>query len=82
MPGFLRKCYTTDTWQDSEDPLGSEYGSVLNMPGLHKVLKRRSIIDTWQGSDCASSFLNGRVTESCEFCVNCIWEIHGILNIP
>ena len=26
-------------------------------------------------------FLNGSVTESCEFCVDCFLEIYGILNM-
>ena len=29
-----------DAWQDSEYSLGSKYGRVLNMSGLHKVLNK------------------------------------------
>ena len=51
MPGLhkiLKKCSTIDAWQDSEYSLGSEYGKVLNMSGLHKVLnKTLRYIDTW-----------------------------------
>ena len=40
-----------DAWQDSEYSSGSKYGKGLNMPGLHKVWTKRSIVDVWQGSD-------------------------------
>ena len=48
------------------------------MAGLNKVFKKtlhyRYLICLY--------FLIGRITESCEFCVNCILEIRGILNMP
>ena len=34
------KMLLIDAWQDSEYSSGSKYGRVLNMPGLHKVLKK------------------------------------------
>ena len=36
----LRKRYIIDVWQGSEYSSGSEYIRILNMPGLHKVLKK------------------------------------------
>ena len=40
-----------DAWQDSEYSLGSKYGRVLNMSGLHKVLNKthhyRYLIVSW-----------------------------------
>ena len=51
MPGLnkvLIKSSTLDVWQDSEYSSGSEYGRVLNMPGLHKILKKTlSYTDIW-----------------------------------
>ena len=48
------------------------------MAGLNKVLKKtlhyRYLIFLY--------FFIARITESCEFCVNCILEILGILNMP
>ena len=41
----LKKRYIIYAWHDSEYSSGSEHGRVLNMPGLHKALKKRSIID-------------------------------------
>ena len=53
---ILKKCCTIDPWQDSEYSSGSEYGRVLNMAGLHKVLnKTLRYIDIWQGFPYASS---------------------------
>ena len=53
---------------------------VLNMAGLHKVLNKtlhyRYLIGFWM-----SLVWNGMVTESSQFCINCILEIHDILNI-
>ena len=43
MPGLhkvLKKCCSIDVWQDSEYSSGSEYGNVLNMPRLCKVLNK------------------------------------------
>ena len=48
------------------------------MAGLNKVLIKtlhyRYLI--------CLQFLIGKITESYEFCVNCILEIRGILNMP
>ena len=68
--GSLRKRYIIDSWQGSEYSSSSEYGNVLNLPGLHKVLKKNSLVLKWQGY------------RSCEFCANFILEIHGIINMP
>ena len=35
-----KKYWTTDAWQDSEYSSGSEYGKVLNIPWLHKILNK------------------------------------------
>ena len=43
MPGLhkvFKKCCTKDAWQDFEHSSGSEYGTVLNMSGLHEVLAK------------------------------------------
>ena len=74
----LKKCCIIDAWQDSKYSLGSEYGKVLNMPGLLKVLRKTlhyryqvlnmALVLKWQGYR--------------EFCVNCILEIHSILDMP
>ena len=37
---LLRKSCFIDAWQDSEYSSDSEYGRVLNMPGLHEVLNK------------------------------------------
>ena len=54
---------------------------VLNMAGLLKVLNKtlhyRYLIGFWY----MPLVWNCRVTESYEFCVNCILEIQGILNM-
>ena len=42
MPVFVKKTIHLDAWQGSEYPSGSEYTKILNMPGLHKVLKKNS----------------------------------------
>ena len=39
-PRFLKKCAIIEAWQDSEYSQSSEYGRVLNVPGLQKVLKK------------------------------------------
>ena len=79
--GSLKKRYIIHAWQDSEYSSVSENGRVLNMPGLHKVPNEtfhyRYLIGFW----IRLYFLNARVTESWGFCVNCILEIHGILNM-
>ena len=79
--GLLRKSYIIYAWQDSKYLSGSEYGRVLNMPRLHKALKKtlyyRYLIGFW----IRLLFLDVRVTESWSFCINCILEIHGILNM-
>ena len=36
----LKKCCTIDAWQDYAYSSGYEYGKVLNIPGLHKVLNK------------------------------------------
>ena len=36
----LKKYCSIDAWQDSEYSSSSEYGRILNMPGLHKVLNK------------------------------------------
>ena len=57
---FWRKPNIIDAWQTSEYSPSSEYTKVLNMIGLHKVLKKCCIIDDWQdfqysrGSEYAS----------------------------
>ena len=38
--GSLRKHYIKDAWQGSEYSSGFEYTRILNMPMLHKVLKK------------------------------------------
>ena len=59
MPGLhkvFKKCCTKDAWQDFERSSVSEYGTVLNMSGLHKVLaKARRYTDIWKGPEYASS---------------------------
>ena len=49
--GFLKKCCIIDAWQDSKHSSGSEHTTVLNMPGLHKALKKmlhyRYLIGFW-----------------------------------
>ena len=76
--GSLRKLYIIHARQDSS---GSEYGRVPDMPGLLKVLNRtlryRYLIGFW----IRLYFLNSKFTKSWGFCVNCILEIHGILNM-
>ena len=77
----LKKSCSIDAWQDSEYSSSSEYGRILNMPGLHKVLNKTLHYKYLIGFWICPYFLNGRVTESFKFCVNCILEIHGILNV-
>ena len=62
-PAFLglRKRYIIDAWQGSEYSTDSEYIRILNMPVLHKVLKKCSTIDAWNDSEYSSSFDYGRV---------------------
>ena len=39
ISGFIKKTLNQiDLWQDSKYSSGSEHVTVLNMPGLHKVL--------------------------------------------
>ena len=67
----------TEPWQDSEYSSGSEYGRVTqgsqqNLPlSIFDKVLNRVLPLVW----------NGRVTESCEFCVNCVLKIQGILNM-
>ena len=48
---FLKKCCIIDAWQDSKYSSGSKHGTVLNVPGLRKVLKKtlhyRYLIGFW-----------------------------------
>ena len=114
MSGFIKKTlYHIDAWQGSDYSWGSAYTRVLNMTGLHKLLKK------WLHHRCLTGFQMflwfwtchgskySRVTQSSEqnaplkisdrvlnitlvlkwqgyrkFCVNCIQEIHSILNMP
>ena len=83
---FLKKCCTIYAWQDSKYSSSSEYGRYLNMPRLHKVLKKmlhyKYLI--------VLQFSNVRVTETCEFCVKKniqaktkkIWDPHLVLTNP
>ena len=41
-------------WQGSDYSSGSAYTRVLNIPGLHKVLKKSCIMDAWQDSKYSS----------------------------
>ena len=58
-PGFRKK--TLHVWQGSEYSSGSEYTKILNMPGLHKVLKRCCIIDAQQDYVYSSGSEYGKV---------------------
>ena len=43
MPGLdkvVKRCCTIDALQDYVYSSGSEYGKVLNIPGIHKVLNK------------------------------------------
>ena len=43
MPGLhkvLKKCCFKDAWQDSKYSSGTENATILNMPGLRKVLNK------------------------------------------
>ena len=45
-PGFIKKKrYIIDVLQGSEYSSGSEYTRILNMTGLHKVIKKCSTIN-------------------------------------
>ena len=46
-----------DVWQYSEYGLGSEYGTVLNMLGLHKVVNKISHHRLLTGSRICFEFL-------------------------
>ena len=80
MPGFLytrflKRCCTIDAWQDSKYCSCYEYGKVTQgsqqNARLHIFDRVLNMLLVW----------NGRVREGCEFCVTCILEIHGFLNI-
>ena len=52
MSRFIKKTlHHIDAWQGSNYSSGSAYTRVLNMPGLHKVLKKCCIIDAGQDSN-------------------------------
>ena len=51
------------------------------LPGLHKVLNKMLHYRYLIGFGICLWFLTSKVTESCEFCVNYILEIHDILNM-
>ena len=40
MLWFIKERYIIDAWKGSEYCSGSEYTKILNMPGLHKILKK------------------------------------------
>ena len=40
MPGSIKKRYIIDAWQGCEYSSGSEFGRVLNTPGLLKILNK------------------------------------------
>ena len=43
MSGFIKKTlHHIDAWQDTDYSSGSAYNRVLNMPGLHKALKKNA----------------------------------------
>ena len=52
MSGFIKKTlHHIDAWQGTDYSSGSTYTKVLNIPGLHKVLKKMNcIIDAWEDS--------------------------------
>ena len=55
MSGFIKKAlYRIDAWQSTDYSSGSAYTRVLNMPGLHKVLKNMLRLDAWQDSKYCS----------------------------
>ena len=66
MPGLhnILKKGTIDAWQDSKYSSGSEHVTVLNMPGLHKVLNKRLNYRCLIGFRISLQFLNGRVTKN------------------
>ena len=72
---FLKNCCTIDVWQDSKYSAGYEYGSVTQGSQENAPLK---IFDRVLNMPL---FWNSRVTGSSKFCINCILEIHGILNM-
>ena len=52
-----------DVWQYYEYAFDFEYARVLNMLGLHMILKKFSVIDIWQGLEYASSSEYASVTQ-------------------
>ena len=74
----LKKCCIRDVWQDSEYFSGSQYGRILNMSELHKILNKTLHYIYLIGFWICLQFLNGRVTENWGFCVNCTLEVHGV----
>ena len=61
FPGFIKKQCIIDVWQSSEYSSGSEYTRILNMPGLHKILKTCCTLDAWQDPEYSSGSEYGRV---------------------
>ena len=59
--GLLKTRYIIDAWRGSEYSSNSDYTWLLNMLGLHKVLKKCCTIDAWQISQYFSGFEHGRV---------------------
>ena len=57
---------------------GSQYGRILNMSELHKILNKTLHYIYLIGFWICLQFLNGRVTENWGFCVNCTLEVHGV----
>ena len=64
MPSLQR-----DAWQDSKYSSSSEHTTALNMPGLHKVLKKRHHYRYLIGLWICLYFLNDRVTENTVYAV-------------
>ena len=61
MLWFIKERYIIDAWQGSEYCSGSEYTKILNMPGLHKILKKCCTIDARQGYTYSSCYEYGKV---------------------
>ena len=56
-----KKRYIIDVLQGSEYSSGSEYTRILNMTGLHKVIKKCSTINAWNDSEYSWGCEYGRV---------------------
>ena len=62
MSGFIKKTlHNIHIWQGSDYSSGSTYTRVLNMPRLHKVLKKMLHHRSWQDSKYSSDSEHGTV---------------------